>query len=60
MKLSLIKHLNKKLLRAEHLEREEVIDAIEVLEDSLNAMSFDWFEESVENMDWAKQVLAKR
>ena len=57
MKTSLIAFLNKKLLRAEFLEREELIDTIEVLEDNLNAMSADWFEETGENMDWAKEVL---
>lgn len=55
----LIKFLNKKLMRAEFKEREEIIDVIEVLEDNLHAMSPTWFEETIENINYAKKVLQK-
>lgn len=59
MSIKLIKFLNKKLMRAEFKEREEIIDVIEVLEDNLHSMSGTWFEESIENINYAKKVLQK-
>lgn len=49
--------LNKKLMRAEFKEREEIVDAIEVLEFNLHAMSPSDFEETIENIKFATKVL---
>lgn len=44
-------------MRAEFKEREEIVDAIEVLEFNLHAMSSSDFEETIENIKYATKVL---
>lgn len=44
-------------MRAEFKDREEIVDAIEVLEFNLHAMSPSDFEETIENIKFATKVL---